>query len=90
MFKMNHLSCFSVESTLTGSRASETVILSIFVYFYGFCEFKKKSMMLSLPDIALINHTHHRLSETVLRYSGNIVVTEDGSNTARCSLWALS
>ena len=39
---MNHLSCFSVEPTLTGSRASEAVILSIFVYFYGFFELKKK------------------------------------------------
>ena len=39
---MNHLSCFSVEPTLTGSRASEAVILSIFVYFYVFFEFKKK------------------------------------------------
>ena len=45
--------------------------------------------MLSSPDIAPINHTHHRLSETVLRYSGNIVVTADGSNTARCSIVAL-
>ena len=46
-------------------------------------------MMLSSPDIAPINHTHHRLSETVLRYSGNIVVTEDGPNIARCSIVAL-
>ena len=86
---MNHLSCFFVEPTLTGSRASEAVILSIFVYFYGFFELKKKSMMLSSPDIAPINHTHHRLSETVLRYSGNIVVTEGGYNTARKTIWRL-
>ena len=46
-------------------------------------------MMLSSPDIAPINHTHHRLPETVLRYTGNIVVTEDGPNTARCSIVAL-
>ena len=60
--------------------------ICIFLWFFWV---KKKSMMLSSPDIAPINHTHHRLSETVLRYSGNIVVTEDGSNTARIAIWLL-
>ena len=50
--------------------------------------------MLSSPDIAPINHTHHRLSKTVLRYFGNILVTEYGYNTAHClsfffSIWWL-